>query len=193
MEGGRARRILPEPRDLRWSPPHREREIIFAEVFGRGRTPFGAVSVSLTSPVLRCVATVIAWLQPGFKAFPPDVALDALEHVGLAAHVDRMLTEFEALQAELTPVRTLALLRSALAKARGTRRRSRVEPPGESSSGRNDLAVNTASERSRPRPEAPQGFVRRRPNPRSRRGARCNAGKRARSSRRRQRTFGTAK
>ena len=97
-------------------PTARERKIIFAEVFGRGRTPFAAVSVDLTNPVLRGVATVIAWLQPGFKAFQPDDALKALEHVGLAAEVDRVLAEFDTLQTEFPPVRTLALVKSALGK-----------------------------------------------------------------------------
>jgi hypothetical protein len=95
-------------------PSARERKIIFSEIFGEVRSPFAAVCVDLANPVLRSVATVIAWLQPGFRAFPPGEMANALDHVGLAAHGERVIVEFEGLQKGLGPVRTLELAKAAL-------------------------------------------------------------------------------
>lgn len=100
------------------APAAREREIIFKEVFGGTKAVFAAVSADLSNPVLRGVATVIAWLQPGFRAYEPDRTMEALSYLELTAHTDRVLRELEALQALLPPVRTLALAREAIGRAR---------------------------------------------------------------------------
>lgn len=97
-------------------PNARERKIIFSEIFGGGQARFAAVSIDLKNPVLRGVATVIAWLQPGFGAYPPNDIAGALAHVGLTESADRVISEFETLQREMPKNRTLELAKEALSK-----------------------------------------------------------------------------
>jgi hypothetical protein len=72
-----------------------------------GHVKTAAVSSVLTNRLKRGIATAIFWLNPNFRAFPPEEFSRALEHLDLGAHGPMLLAALEGLQKSLPGSKTL--------------------------------------------------------------------------------------
>jgi hypothetical protein len=78
----------------------------------RDQVKFAAVSIALSNPLKRGITTAISWLNPLFRAFPPDKFDNALSHLNLNDHRALILAELKHMQLKLDPNETLRLLTS---------------------------------------------------------------------------------
>jgi hypothetical protein len=72
------------------------------------------ISLSLSNPVKRGIATAISWLNPRFRAFEPERWSEAFAHAGLARHFDAVWSELAKLQRGLPENRTLRIIAAEL-------------------------------------------------------------------------------
>jgi hypothetical protein len=94
------------------APNTRQRAQFFRPNVG-GRHRASVISVALSNPVKRGIATAITWLNPHFRAFEPSHWAEAFAHVGLSQHVDTVWREFAKLQRGLSQTRTLGVIARA--------------------------------------------------------------------------------
>jgi hypothetical protein len=79
------------------------------DMFG-GPIQSAAVTVALTNPVKRGVATALLWLNPSFRAFQPSDFDRALQHLGLESAKSTILGSLKQLQQQLPPNATLKVI-----------------------------------------------------------------------------------
>ena len=82
---------------------------LFTDVL-RDKVKISAVSVALTNPLKRGITTAISWLNPLFRAFPPEKIELALSHLNLNEHRHAIFAELKHMQLKLPPNETLRLL-----------------------------------------------------------------------------------
>ena len=94
------------------APNTRQRAQFFQPNVG-GRHRASAISIALSNPVKRGIATAITWVNPRFRAFEPLYWCEAFAHVGLSRHIDTVWNEFAKLQRSLPENRTLRAIAAA--------------------------------------------------------------------------------
>lgn len=92
------------------APNSAQRQQLYIESLASKTISSAAVSTVLRNPVKRSIVTAILWLNPNFKAFPPDQFALALEHLGLGEHANGLLAELRVLQQRVSPSETLQLI-----------------------------------------------------------------------------------
>ncbi len=91
--------------------PGAEQRAYFHKVLDEGQPrKYAVLSVSLSNPLKRGVATAIHWLNPAFQAWEPKDYEKALAHLGLAGKLPELWPVLLALQGKLRPTKTLAKL-----------------------------------------------------------------------------------
>lgn len=88
----------------------------FSEVFGGQAVRVAVITTVLTNPVKRGIATAIGWVNPEFKAVPPNQWREAFLHVNMESEVQSVLYEFARLQAKLPINDTLELVNASSTK-----------------------------------------------------------------------------
>lgn len=84
-----------------------------AEIYAGQSIKTAVITTVLTNPVKRGIATAFGWINPAFKALPPDDWRAALKHLDVQDDVQTILLEFAKLQARLLPNSTLTLVTSS--------------------------------------------------------------------------------
>jgi hypothetical protein len=88
----------------------------FNKLIGVGKA--AAVTTVLMNPVKRGILTAVTWLNPNFRAYPPDRSHLAFEHLEITAHKAKLMAEVEAACRRLSPpLETLRLMKEASSKA----------------------------------------------------------------------------
>jgi hypothetical protein len=82
------------------APNTLQRAEFFQAALG-GLHPTAVISISLSNPVKRGIATAISWLNPHFRAFEPQRWSDAFGYLDLSRHFDAVWGEFAKLQQRL--------------------------------------------------------------------------------------------
>jgi hypothetical protein len=114
--GGDVSKILTFAMSDGGAPSTVQRGQLFTDVLdGKGKV--AGISSQLSNRLVRGITTAIFWLNPNFRAYPPEQLDLALEHLGLLEHRAKLLTAFQDLQKGLPPVQTLALVLEAAQKA----------------------------------------------------------------------------
>jgi hypothetical protein len=91
-----------------------QRQQLYIESLASKTISSAAVSTVLRNPVKRSIVTAILWLNPNFRAFPPERFTMALEHLSLGGSADVMMRELHGLQEQLPPSETLQLIQRHL-------------------------------------------------------------------------------
>lgn len=95
------------------APNSIQRKQLLVDLF-EGRIRSAAVTTVLTNRLKRGIATAISWVNPNFRAVPPEELDGALEHLGLLGEGQVLIEQLEALQAGMPRVETLWLMARAL-------------------------------------------------------------------------------
>jgi hypothetical protein len=82
------------------APNATQRGELFTDVLG-DQVKISAVSVALTNPLKRGITTAISWLNPLFRAFPPEKFDLALAHLNLGEHRAAIIAELKHMQLKL--------------------------------------------------------------------------------------------
>ncbi|MEO8180757.1 MAG: hypothetical protein ABI895_18135 [Deltaproteobacteria bacterium] len=71
------------------------------------------ISLSLSNPVKRGIATALSWVNPRVRAFEPPCWSEAFGYAGLSRHFDAVWSELAKLQQRLPDNQTLRLIATA--------------------------------------------------------------------------------
>jgi hypothetical protein len=96
------------------APNAQQRVRMHNEAFDGNPNKIAVLTNSLTNPLKRGIATAISWVNPAFKALPPERWREGLVHLDLDGEQALLLDELERLQKQLPPVKTLALFARAV-------------------------------------------------------------------------------
>jgi hypothetical protein len=91
------------------APNATQRGELFTDVLG-DQVKIAAVSVALSNPLKRGITTAISWLNPLFRAYPPEKFDLALGHLNLNEHRATIIAELRHMQLKLETNETLRLL-----------------------------------------------------------------------------------
>ncbi len=80
-----------------------------AEVF-EGIVKAAAVTTVLNNRIKRGIATAISWINPSFRAYPPEEFGAALAYLDLTPHRAPLVAEFQKVQKSLAPIKTLEMI-----------------------------------------------------------------------------------
>lgn len=95
------------------APNATQRGELFTDLL-EGQARSAAVSTVLSNRLKRGIATAVFWLNPNFKAFPPEEFRRALDHLGLEGEASKILTALQELQKSIPTNKTLeAILKAA--------------------------------------------------------------------------------
>ncbi|HKY37780.1 MAG TPA: hypothetical protein VJN18_17680 [Polyangiaceae bacterium] len=99
------------------APNAQQRTRLFSDLM-EGRSRDAVVTCSLSNPIKRAIAATIGWLNPEFRAFDPDQAVQALEHIRCTAPAeqDAIWDALVGLQHQLPPNQTLQLMAGRLGR-----------------------------------------------------------------------------
>jgi hypothetical protein len=92
------------------APNAKQRALLQTEAFGGESSKIACISNAFNSPMKRGIATAIGWINPAFKALPPEKWQEALRHIDLDGQIRPLLLELDRLQGQISPVSSLALL-----------------------------------------------------------------------------------
>ena len=88
------------------APSAKQRTRLFSDLM-EGRSRSAVVTCSLGNPIKRGIAATISWLNPEFRAFDPDQAEQAFEHIrcGTPAEQDAIWGTLVELQRQCLQIR----------------------------------------------------------------------------------------
>jgi len=89
-----------------------------SDLFDRKPFKLAVVTISLTNPIKRGIATAISWINPAFRAVPPSQLESAMSHLDLPGQFGLFLPALDTLQTQMVPVITLQMLKNAEARKR---------------------------------------------------------------------------
>ncbi|HKY37781.1 MAG TPA: hypothetical protein VJN18_17685, partial [Polyangiaceae bacterium] len=99
------------------APNAKQRTRLFSDLM-EGRMHCAVVTCSLCNPIKRAVVATMSWLDPEFRAFDPDKAALALEHIRCTAPAeqDAIWDALVELQRQQPPNQTLQLMAEHLGR-----------------------------------------------------------------------------
>jgi hypothetical protein len=119
--GGDISRILSLVVSDGGAPDTKQRAMLLQEILEGRPQKIALITNTLGNPIKRGIVTAISWVNPAFRAVPPERWAEALRHIGLEGKIDALLEELRLMQAALPPVKTLALLEAEVRRAQGAR------------------------------------------------------------------------
>ncbi|WP_146660969.1 hypothetical protein [Enhygromyxa salina] len=91
------------------APNALQRSALFTQLL-EGKVKSAVVTTVLANRFKRGIATAIFWLNPNFRAFGPDQLDQALAHLDLDGHGERLIEQLREVQRSVAPTKTLPML-----------------------------------------------------------------------------------
>ncbi|PRQ05275.1 hypothetical protein ENSA5_03940 [Enhygromyxa salina] len=88
------------------APNALQRQELFTTLL-EGKAKSAVVTSVLTNRLKRGIATAIFWLNPNFRAYPPDQFDNALAHLEVSDHREAVLRTLREMGHKLAPLDTL--------------------------------------------------------------------------------------
>ena len=85
-----------------------QRGALFTDLL-EGKSKAAGVTCQLSNRLLRGVATAISWLNPNFRAYPPEHFNQALQYLDVLDHRSQLVVALQQLQKSVAPVQSLTI------------------------------------------------------------------------------------